>query len=48
MSVSLEDTIAHRQHNWLSSTLNRQAVWVLCAIVVACIFLSFATDAFAT
>jgi len=48
MSASLEDTIAHRQHNWLSSLLNSQAFWVLCAIIAACIFLSFATDAFAT
>jgi ribose transport system permease protein len=48
MSVSLEDSIAHRQHSWLSTTLNSQALWVLCAIIAACIFLSFATDAFAT
>jgi ribose transport system permease protein len=48
MSVSLEETIAQRQHNWLSSFLNSQAVWVLCAIIAACIFLSFATDAFLT
>lgn len=48
MSVSLEDTIAHRQHNWLSSLLNSQALWVMCAIVVACVFLSFSTDAFLT
>jgi ribose transport system permease protein len=48
MSVSLEDTIAHRQHNWLSSLLNSQTLWVLCAIIIACIFLSFATDAFLT
>ncbi len=48
MSVSLEDTIAHRQHTWLSSVLNSQALWVLCAIIAACVFLSFATDAFLT
>ena len=48
MSVTLEETIAHRQHNWLSTILNSQAVWVLCAIIAACIFLSFATDAFLT
>ena len=48
MSVSLEDTIAHRQHTWLSSLLNSQALWVLGAIVAACVFLSFATDAFLT
>lgn len=48
MSVSLEDTIAHRQHTWLSSLLNSQTLWVLCAIILACVFLSFATDAFLT
>ena len=48
MSISLEDTIAQRQHNWLASFLNSQAIWVLCAIVAACVFLSFATDAFLT
>ncbi len=48
MSVSLEDTIAHRQHGWLSTLLNSQALWVLGAIIAACVFLSFATDAFLT
>jgi ribose transport system permease protein len=48
MSVSLEDTIAHRQHSWLSTLLSSQAFWVMVAILLACIFLSFATDAFFT
>lgn len=48
MSASLDDSIAQRQHNWLGSILNSQTLWVLCAIILACIFLSFATDAFAT
>lgn len=48
MAVTLEQTIAKKQDTWLSSILNSQAFWVLVAIIVACIFLSFATQAFAT
>jgi len=48
MAVTLEQTIEQRQHNWLSKVLSSQTFWVLIAIVVACLFLSFATDAFAT
>lgn len=48
MAVTLEQTIARKQDTWLSSLLNSQAFWVLVAIIAACIFLSFATQAFAT
>jgi ribose transport system permease protein len=48
MAVTLEQTIAQRQHNWLSALLKSQAFWVFVAIIVACVFLSFATDSFAT
>ena len=48
MAVTLEQTIAKRQHNWSSSLLSSQAFWVFVAIIVACIFLSFATKAFLT
>ncbi|MDB5560585.1 MAG: permease component of ribose/xylose/arabinose/galactoside ABC-type transporter [Hyphomicrobiales bacterium] len=48
MAVTLDQTIAQRQHNWLSTLLKSQAFWVFIAIVVACIFLSFATNSFAT
>jgi ribose transport system permease protein len=48
MAITLEQTIGQRQHNWLSAILGSQAFWVLVAIVLACIFLSFATDAFLT
>ncbi len=48
MAVTLEETIARRQHNWLSSMLQSQALWVLVAILLACVFLSYATDAFLT
>ncbi len=48
MAVTLDDTIAHKQHNWFSTLLGSQAFWVLLAIIGASIFLSQATDAFAT
>ena len=48
MSVTLEQTIEHKQHNWLSLLLTNQAFWVTIAMILACIFLSFSTDAFAT
>lgn len=48
MSVTLEQTIAHKQHSLASRLLNSQTFWVLLAVIAACIFLSFATNSFAT
>ena len=48
MSVTLDQTIAHKQHSWLSRIVNTQTFWVLMAVILACIYLSFATDSFAT
>ena len=48
MSVSLEQTIAQRQHTWRSVVFGSQTFWVMVAVLVACIGLSFATDSFAT
>jgi ribose transport system permease protein len=48
MAVTLEQTIAHKQHGWASRLVNSQTFWVLMAVIGACIFLSFATNAFAT
>ncbi|MGV8855338.1 MAG: ABC transporter permease [Devosia sp.] len=48
MTISLDQTIAQKQHNWVSALLKSQAFWVFLSIVAACIFLSFATDSFAT
>src|ERR1043165_7464853 len=48
MATALDQTIAHKQHNWLSSITGSQTFWVLIAVILACIFLSFATDSFAT
>ncbi|HRO10458.1 ABC transporter permease [Amaricoccus sp.] len=48
MAASLEQTIEQKQHNWFSLLLNSQAFWVTIAMLLACIFLSYSTDAFAT
>jgi len=48
MALTLDETIAKRQHNWSSALFASQAFWVFIAIVVACIYLSFASKAFLT
>jgi ribose transport system permease protein len=48
MAVTLDQTIAHKQHTWLQAKFSSQTFWVLLAVIAACIFLSFATDSFAT
>jgi ribose transport system permease protein len=48
MAVTLDQTIAQKQHGWLSMLFGSQAFWVVIAIVLACVFLSYSTDAFLT
>ena len=48
MAITLDQTIAHKQQSWLAEKLSSQTFWVLVAVILACIFLSFATDSFAT
>jgi ribose transport system permease protein len=48
MAVTLEQTIEQKQHGWLSLVLTSQAFWVTIALILACLYLSWATDAFAT
>jgi ribose transport system permease protein len=48
MTTTLEKTIEKQQQSWLSEKLGSQTFWVFMAVVAACVFLSFATDAFAT
>ncbi len=48
MTTTLEKTIEHKQQSWLSEKLSSQTFWVFMAVVAACVFLTFATDAFAT
>ncbi len=48
MALTLDQTIAQKQETWLTTVLRSQVFWVFVAIVVACVFLSFATNSFAT
>jgi ribose transport system permease protein len=48
MAITLEQTIGQKQQNWVAATLGSQTFWVLMAVILACIFLTFATDSFAT
>ena len=45
---SLDQTIEQRQRSPLAAFLGSQTFWVLVAVILACVFLSFATDSFAT
>ena len=44
MAITLEQTIAKQHGNWSSRLLSSQAFWVFIAILMACVFLSFATQ----
>jgi ribose transport system permease protein len=45
---ALDQSIAGRQHGWLAWLLSRQTFWVFLAVVAACLYMTFATDSFAT
>lgn len=48
MSTTLDQTIQQRERSWISEQVGSQTFWVLLAVLGACLFLSFATDSFAT
>jgi ribose transport system permease protein len=48
MAITLEQTIGQKQQGWLSGVFGSQTFWVFVAVLAACVFLSFATDSFAT
>ena len=48
MAATLDQTIAQKQHTLLSRLFSSQTFWVVIAVILACLFLSFATDSFAT
>ncbi|WP_119301243.1 ABC transporter permease [Dongia deserti] len=48
MTTTLDQTIEQKQHTWLTSITSNQTFWVVIAVILACIFLSFATESFAT
>lgn len=48
MTTTLQTTIERKQQSWLAEKLSSQTFWVFMAVIAACIFLSLATDSFAT
>ena len=48
MSATLDDSLNRQQNTWLSRLLTQQVFWVFVAVILAGIFLSLATDSFAT
>ncbi|MBX4925028.1 ribose transport system permease protein [Rhizobium binae] len=48
MAATLDQTIAQRERSRLSEFVGSQTFWVLIAVILACLFLSVATDSFAT
>ncbi|WP_018237228.1 ABC transporter permease [Ensifer sp. BR816] len=48
MAVTLDRAIGQRQQGWVTSVVSSQTFWVLIAVILACLFLSVATDTFAT
>ncbi len=48
MATTLDQTIEQKQHNWLSAITGSQTFWVLIAVLLACAFLSYATESFDT
>ena len=40
MAITLDQTIAQKQHSWVSALLGSQTFWVLIAVILACLFLS--------
>ncbi|WP_375450348.1 ABC transporter permease [uncultured Devosia sp.] len=48
MAITLDQTIAQKTHTPLALLFRSQVFWVFVAIIAACIFLSLATDSFAT
>jgi ribose transport system permease protein len=48
MESELDIPIQQQERTWLSWLMSRQAFWVFLALVAACLFLTFATNSFAT
>jgi ribose transport system permease protein len=48
MTADLDKSIGQKQQSWIAEKLGGQTFWVFVAVVLACVFLSFATESFAT
>jgi ribose transport system permease protein len=48
MALTIDQPIEHKQQSLPARLFASQTFWVVVAVILACVFLSFATDAFAT
>lgn len=48
MALTIDQPIEHKQQSLAARVFASQTFWVVIAVILACVFLSFATDAFAT
>jgi ribose transport system permease protein len=48
MTSAIDKSLEQKQQSWLSEKIGSQTFWVFMAVILACVFLSFATDSFAT
>src|SRR4051794_26182998 len=48
MAITLDQTIAQRQHSWQNSLLSSQTFWVVIVIILYALFLYLTTNAFGT
>jgi ribose transport system permease protein len=48
MAITLDQSIEQKQQGWFGAIVGSQTFWVLIAIIFACLFLTVATDSFAT
>ncbi|MFD1986444.1 ABC transporter permease [Mesorhizobium newzealandense] len=48
MALTIDQPIEHKQQSLPARLFASQTFWVVIAVILACLFLSFATDAFAT
>jgi len=46
--TTLDKAIDQKQQSWHANIFNSQTFWVFLAVIIACVFLSFATNSFAT
>ena len=46
--TTFDKAIDQKQQSWQTNVFNSQTFWVFLAVIAACLFLSFATDSFAT
>ena len=48
MAITLDQTIAQRQHSWQTTLLSSQTFWVVIVIILYALFLYLTTNAFGT